>query len=174
MHRRLRKVEIDMPVVATRVKELLDQHFICYETIPHVTDYTALESAEHTHTSGHQYAKAVVLYAEDTMIMAVVPAHHHVSLAVARSYLGVGFVKLAKEWRIRGHFPDCDLGAIPPFGNLYEMRTLMLPELSENPTITFNAGSHEMAISCSSSDYETLVNPEYVANLSEAWTGGES
>ena len=156
-----------MSVVAERVKHVLDEHFVCYETTPHVTDYTALETSEHTHTPGRAFAKAVILYADHDLVMAVVPAHHLVDLEAARQHLGARHVKLAREWRIKHHFPDCDSGAIPPFGNLYGMRVLVSPITERNAEITFNAGSHEMVISMSYVDYHNLVQPETVRRLSQ-------
>ncbi|MEM7167355.1 MAG: YbaK/EbsC family protein [Planctomycetota bacterium] len=161
-----------MSVVADRVKHVLDEHFVCYETLPHVTDYTALETSEHTHTPGNAFAKAVILLVEHELVMAVIPAHHHVDLESVRRYLGARHIKLAREWRIRHHFKDCDPGAIPPFGNLYGMRVLVSPVTEQNHAITFNAGSHEMVISISYDDYRTLVRPERVPELSSPWRGG--
>lgn len=160
-----------MSVVADRVKHVLDEHFVCYETQPHVTDYTALETSEHTHTPGKAFAKAVILFADHELLMAVIPAHHHVNLGTVQRYLRAKHVKLAREWRIRHHFKDCDTGAIPPFGNLYGMRVLVSPVTESNDVITFNAGSHEMVISISYEDYNALVRPESVPNLSSLWEG---
>lgn len=160
-----------MSVVADRVKTTLDQHFVCYETRPHVTDFTALETAEHTHTPGDAFAKAVIILGDGELIMTVVPAHHHVALERLGRKLRLRHVKLAREWRLRSHFPDCDLGAIPPFGNLYGMKTLVSPVVAGNETIVFNAGSHEMVISMSYEDYERLVGPKVIRDLSSPWQG---
>lgn len=160
-----------MSVVADRVKNFLDEHFVCYETVPHETDYTALETAEHTHTPGIAFAKAVIVLADGEFVMAVIPAHHHVDLEVVRRHLVVDHIKLAKEWRLRSHFPDCDLGAIPPFGGLYDMPTLLCPDLAENKTLTFNAGSHEMVISMAAEDYQKLVKPTKVRRISKTFQG---
>ena len=65
-----------MSVVAERVKEFLDQHYVCYETVPHPTDFTANETAEHTHTPGRHFAKAVIVSADEEILMVVLPAHH--------------------------------------------------------------------------------------------------
>ncbi|MCA8960310.1 MAG: YbaK/EbsC family protein [Planctomycetes bacterium] len=156
-----------MSVVADRIKQTLDRHYVCYETIPHVTDFTALETSEHTHVPGHEFAKAVIALVDHRdAVMAVIPAPEHVDLDVLRAYLGASAIKLAKEWRIRHWFPDCDPGAIPPFGNLYGMPVFIAPSLCENDRITFNAGSHEMVIQLSTSDYEELVDPIVVRGLS--------
>ena len=154
-----------MSVVAQRVQDLLDANMICYETRAHVTDYTALETAEHTHTPGKAFAKAVIVLADQELVMAVVAAPEHVDLDVLQRHLGADHIKLAKEWRIRSHFPDCDRGAIPPFGNLYDMPVYLCPTIAKNDLITFNAGSHEMVISLSYRDYEELVRPKKVAKL---------
>lgn len=158
-----------MSVVAQRVKRVLDQHFVCYETVPHVTDFTALETAEHAHISGRAFAKAVIVVADGKIVMVVVPAHHRVDLDMLRVRLHAKHVKLAREWRIRRLFPDCDLGAIPPFGSLYDLPVVISPNLATNETIAFNAGSHEMVITISYADYERLVKPTVLRGISRRW-----
>ncbi len=146
-----------MSVVAKRVKEFLDQHFVCYETIPHITDFTASETAEHTHTPGRAFAKAVMVSLDGTPAMVVLPSHHVLDLADLRRALLARDIKLCGEKQIRSLFPDCDLGAIPPFGNLYGMEVYLSPSLRRCKKITFNAGSHEMVIRMSYVDYRELV-----------------
>ncbi len=148
-----------MSVVANRVQEFLDLNLICYETLPHVTDFTAMETSEHTHTPGRAFAKAVIIETIRNEVMLVLPADHEVSLDSVRWALHTPEVGLAPESRLRRIFRDCDRGAIPPFGNLYGLEVFVSPRLLENETITFNAGSHEMAIRMSRADYIKLVDP---------------
>ena len=154
-----------MSVVSKKLQSFLDQHHICYETVPHVTDFTALETSEHTHTPGRSFAKAVLVTVptgphSDALVMLVLPADHRVDLVDVQRRLRSGRVSLAPESRIARLLRDCDRGAIPPFGNLYGLRVLVCPSLLDEETITFNAGSHEMAIRVSTSDYLRLVRPE--------------
>ncbi len=148
-----------MSVVSKRLKALLDKHLVCYETVPHVSDFTAQETSEHTHTPGRSFAKAVLVTIPHELVMLVLPADHVVDLIDLQRAVRSGPVKLASEHRIDRIFRDCDRGAIPPFGNLYDMRVFICPSLLDRETITFNAGSHEMAIRVSTEDYARLVRP---------------
>ncbi len=148
-----------MSVVANRIQDFLNHNLICYETLPHVTDFTAMETSEHTHTPGRSFAKAVVVETIRNAVMLVLPADHEVELESVRWALHSPEVSLAPESRLRRIFRDCDRGAIPPFGNLYGLEVFVSPCVLSNETITFNAGSHEMAIRMSKADYVTLVDP---------------
>ena len=148
-----------MPVVSPRLQQYLDDHRICYETLPHRTDFTALETSEHTHTPGGSFAKAVIIETCRAEAMLVLPADHEVELNRLISSLHSPEVNLVSEGRIRRIFRDCDRGAIPPFGNLYGLEVFASPKLLHNETVTFNAGSHEMAIRMSRADYVELVHP---------------
>ena len=158
-----------MTVVAQRVKKVLDENLLCYDTIPHVTDFTALESAEHTHVSGKAFAKAVIVWVDQEFVMAVVPAHQRVNLQTLQQHLGAKHIKLARESRLKRHFPDCDLGAIPPFGSLYDMPVFVSRQLLSNESVAFNAGSHEMVITMSMQDYLQITRPQVLAHLSKPW-----
>ena len=146
-------------VIAPRVQEFLDEHRICYETLPHLTDFTAQETAEHTHTPGDAFAKAVIIETERGEVMLVLPADHEVELDRVERALRSSDADLVPENRLKRIFRDCDRGAIPPFGNLYGLEVFAAPTLLQNPTLTFNAGSHEMAIRMSRADYVELVDP---------------
>lgn len=145
-----------------RLRSLLESGGVAYETIHHVPDYTAQETASHTHTKGREFAKPVVLRADDRYVMAVVPAHRRVNLDRAREAIGARKVRLATEEEIRELFPDSDVGAEPPFGNLYDLPVYASPELAEHERITFNAGSHEECVRMRWADYERLVRPVVV------------
>lgn len=148
-----------MPVVSGRVQRFLDREHVCYELVPHVTDFTSLETSEHTHTPGRAFAKAVIVVADDRVVMCVVCADHIVELPRVGRTLNTSDVHLVSEFRLRRIFPDCERGAIPPFGNLYGLPVFASQRLMRNHTITCNAGSHEMAIRISTEDYRRLVRP---------------
>jgi len=148
-----------MSVVASRVQQFLDQHYICYETVPHLTDFTAMETSEHTHTPGRALAKAVVIRTDRQQLMLVLPADHRIEFDEVSRALNTECARLVKERSLKKIFSDCDCGAIPPFGNLYQLEVFICPDLLENQRITFNAGSHQMAIRMSMRDYQQLVSP---------------
>ncbi len=148
-----------MSVVASRVQQFLDQHYVCYETVPHLTDFTAMETSEHTHTPGRAFAKAVVIRTDRQQLMLVLPADHLVAFEEVSRALNTECARLVKERALKKIFSDCDRGAIPPFGNLYQLEVFISPDLLNNQRITFNAGSHQMAIRMSMRDYQQLVSP---------------
>jgi len=148
-----------MSVVASHVQQFLDQHYVCYETVPHLTDFTAMETSEHTHTPGRAFAKAVVIRTDRQQLMLVLPADHLVAFEEVSRALNTECARLVKERALKKIFSDCDRGAIPPFGNLYQLEVFISPDLLNNQRITFNAGSHQMAIRMSMRDYQQLVSP---------------
>ena len=145
-----------------RLLALLDSHGIAYERVRHPRDYTAQETAAHTHTPGREFAKAVLLRLSDGHAMAVLPAHHRVDLERLGAALGGREVELASEPQIAELCPDCEVGALPPFGNLYGLPVYASPALASNERITCVAGSHADVIRLAWSDYERLVQPQIV------------
>ena len=148
-----------MTQIAERVKKFLDKDGVRYAVVPHERDYTAQETAHHTHTPAHAFAKAVVARAGERYVMAVVPAHHEVDLERLSEVHGHQPVELASEAEIEKLCPDCDVGAVPPFGNLYDMAVYASPLLGETGEITFVGGSHSHAIRLAWRDWERLVGP---------------
>jgi Ala-tRNA(Pro) deacylase len=146
--------------IAQRVRKLLDDERVAYETIHHEEDFTAPETAPHTHTPGRAFAKAVVVRVGDEYAMAVLPAHHDINFERLSEILGHKRVKLASEKQIKKLCPDCEAGAVPPFGNLYDLPVYASPILAESEKITVVAGSHSEAVRLAWRDYETLVKPE--------------
>ena len=153
-----------MPV-ARRIKEMLAERGIAFESIPHKPAHTAQTLAEAEHVSGHEHAKSVILRAGDELVMFVLPACYNLDLDAAEGILGQE-TKLAEEAEFAGRFPDCELGAIPPFGNLYNIPVYVAKALSEDEEIVFNAGTHTDVIKMSYEDLERLVKP-VVADFSE-------
>lgn len=148
-----------MTEIADRVQTLLDQHKVAYETIHHVTDYTAMETAQHTHTPGSQFAKAVVVRVGEGHAMAVLPAHQMVDLERLGEVLGHREVEFASEDELGKLCPDCEVGAVPPFGNLYDLPVVASPLLAEHDQITVVAGGHSDVIRLAYRDFEALVKP---------------
>lgn len=142
-----------------RVTQMLEDEQVNYEVVHHHVDYTAQETAADTHTPGREFAKTVVLGLPGGHAMAVVPALFKVDLEKIRQGIGTRQVRLADEESMERLCPDCDVGAEPPFGNLYDLPVFVDPNLTKDEYITFNGGTHEDAIRMRFSDYERLVRP---------------
>jgi len=149
-----------MPV--HKLKEFLDSNKVKYVTISHSMAYTAKEIAASAHVPEKELAKTVVLKIDGKMAMAVLPASHKVDFDRLKGTLGAGSVELASEVEFKDRFSDCDIGAMPPFGNLYGMEVFVADSLAEDKEIAFNAGSHTELIKLSYGDFERLVKPKVV------------
>lgn len=149
-----------MPIA--RIREYLDLHRIKYQRISHSPAYTAQEVASRAHVSGWDLAKTVVVKLDDELVLAVLPASEHIDLSFLADILGSEKVSLATEDDFIEKFPGCDLGAIPPFGNLYGFKVYVAPELAEDDFIFFSAGTHTELIRMAYDDFEWLVEPEMV------------
>jgi len=150
-----------MPV--RKLREFLDTHKIKYVTIRHSQAFTAQEVAARAHIPGKEMAKTVIVNVDGRLAMAVLPASSMVDLDLLREVLGVKKVELATEREFRTQFPDCDAGAMPPFGNLYGLDVFVSPRLAEDHEIAFNAGTHTELIRMSYEDFERLVRPKVLA-----------
>ncbi len=147
-----------MPI--RKLKEFLDSHNIKYVTLTHSKAYTAQEVAQAAHLPGRQIAKTVMVKMDGKMAMAVLPATHKIDLERLKAAAAAGAVELAHESDFRDAFPECEVGAMPPFGNLYGMPVLVDRRLSEDTDISFNAGSHIELIQLPYKDFERLVAPK--------------
>ena len=141
------------------LKEFLDAMGVQYITIPHRPTYTAMEVAESAHVAGREMAKTVIVDLDGRLAMAVLPATHHVSLERLGRSLGAQRVGIAREGEFRSGFPGCEVGAMPPFGNLFDMEVLVDPRLAEDEEIAFNAGTHTEVVRMAYRDFERLVHP---------------
>lgn len=144
---------------ARKLKELLDHEHIPYLSILHNPAYTAQEVAESAHVPGREMAKTVILRIEGRMAMAVLPANRKILLPELRRELGTDDVQFATEAEFRAAFPDCEVGAMPPFGNLYGMEVYVAPGLVQDEQIAFNAGTHTEVLQLAYRDFERLVHP---------------
>lgn len=150
-----------MPV--RKLKEFLDREKVKYVSIVHSPAYTAQEVAQSAHITGREMAKVVIVELDGRMAMAVLPANRKVVLQELRELTGSEEVKFASEADFRQQFPDCETGAMPPFGNLYGMDVYMAQALSENDQIAFNAGTHTEIIKMAFLDFERLVQPKVIS-----------
>ena len=145
--------------IPTRLKTLLDQNKIPYSVMSHQTTYTAQGTATTMQISAKELAKTVVVWADEEMILAVLPGPRHVKLHELRAELGKS-VRLASEQEFGSHFPDCEAGAMPPIGSLYNLPVYVDESLADDEEIVFNAGTHHDAIRMRYDDFVRLVKPK--------------
>jgi Ala-tRNA(Pro) deacylase len=142
---------------------LHDQH-IPFETIHHARALTAQETAASAHISGSQLAKTVVVKLDGRLAMVVVPADHRVHMGLLQKATGANSAELATEAQFSDRFPDCEVGAMPPFGNLYDMDVYVDDTLAPaaDAKIAFNAGTHTDVLRMSYREFERLVQPKQI------------
>ena len=140
-----------------KLKEFLDKNHVKYVTIIHSTAYTAQEIAAQAHVRGRELAKTVIVKIDGKMAMAVLPASQRVDFNLLKTASGAAAVELAGESEFKSLFPDCDAGAMPPFGNLYGVPVFVDTALAEDEEIAFNAGTHSELVRLPYRDFERLV-----------------
>ncbi len=143
-----------------RMKKFLDDQAVKYVKITHSLAYTAQEIAESAHIHGKELAKTIIVLIDGKMAMAVLPAMYSIRFDNFRKSIGATTVQLASEEQFKNAFPDCEVGAMPPFGNLYGMDVYVDDHLTKDKEIAFNAGSHFELIRMSYEDFGKLVNPK--------------
>ena len=143
----------------------LDDNKVKYVTIRHSIAYTAQQIAESAHIPGNEMAKTVMVKLDDRLAMAVLRSTDKVDVDLLRGAAGSTKAELATEVQFQGMFPGVELGAMPPFGNLYDMAVYVDEGLTRDQRIAFNAGSHSELIQLDYADFERLVQPT-VANFS--------
>ena len=149
-------------MLATKLKEYLDSHHVKYATLSHTPAYTAGEIAAEAHISGKEMAKTVMVKVDGKLAMAVLPAPNKVNFQLLQEATGAKTVELAKEQEFKDQFPDCEVGAMPPFGNLYDMDVYVEEALSWDEVIGFNAGTHSEIVKLAYKDFENLVHPKVI------------
>lgn len=149
-----------MPV--QKLKNFLDEHRVKYVSIYHSSAYTAQEIAQASHVPGREMAKTVMVKLDGNLAMVVLPASRHVNFPHLLEATGASTAVLATEEEFRDRFQGCELGAMPPFGNLYGLPVFVSQALTEEKDIVFNAGSHTEIIRLSFQDYSHLVAPRLI------------
>ena len=147
-------------MLSPRLHHFLDERHAAYTTLSHERTITAQETANSVHIGNRHFAKTVMLKVGGDLAMMVMPAAYRIDLTRLSRALGGSEVELAQESDFRDAFPDCELGAMPPFGNLYGMPVYVDARLSEHPEIAFNAGSHTDLVRMPYAEFEQLVKPE--------------
>jgi Ala-tRNA(Pro) deacylase len=141
------------------LQAFLDNQGAKYVTVSHSLAYTAPEVAASAHVSGRDFAKTVIVMIEDQMAMVALPANRQLVLSELCELLDTSHVRLATEAEYRDVFPDCEVGAMPPFGHLYGLMTYVTANLADEPEIAFNGGTHTEVIKMAYEDFERLVKP---------------
>ncbi|MBI5415412.1 MAG: YbaK/EbsC family protein [Candidatus Omnitrophica bacterium] len=160
-----------MPIA--KLKRYLEDNKIKYEVIGHTTAYTAQGVAQSAHIPGKEIAKTVIVKVDGEdgrMAMVVLPASYKVDLVHLKELIGVESVELATEDEFGDMFPDCEIGAMPPFGGLYHLPVYVARKLSADEEIAFNAGNHRELIRMKYRDFERLVKPK-VFDLTAVYSG---
>jgi Ala-tRNA(Pro) deacylase len=148
---------------AQKLKEFLDGRGVKYVTVSHSLAYTAQEVAASAHVSGKEMAKTLVVKLDGKMALFALPASEKLNMQRVGQETGAKTVELATEAEFGSLFPGCELGAMPPFGNLYGLDTYVTDSLARDPEIAFNAGTHTEVIRMAYADFERLVTPKRIA-----------
>jgi Ala-tRNA(Pro) deacylase len=151
-----------MPLLP-RLELYLQANHIPFTHSTHPLAFTAEEVAHAERVSGRMIAKTVVLMADGNFVMVVLPADSLVDLHELHRLLGASHVRLATEQELADLFPDCDLGAMPPFGNLYGLPVYADSSFAHQPVIAFNGGTHRDIVYMRFVDFQRAVDPVLVA-----------
>ena len=150
-------------MISAKLKDYLDNAGVHYTGHPHYPAYTSQEIAHSVHVPGREMVKSVVLKADDgTLVLAALSANDAANLDILRDAIGCRVLRLASEAEFIDAFPTCKPGAMPPFGNIFDLPTYCEATLSANEEIEFNAGTHDETIRMRFEDYEVLVNPKMI------------
>ena len=144
------------------LREYLDKNGVKYIVISHSPAFTAQGIAAVAHVPGKELAKTVVVKLDGELAMAVLPASFHVDLGLLKSTTDAKTTELASEEEFKDHFPECETGAMPPFGNLYGMNVFVDEGLSKDKEIAFNACSHRELIRLPWEDFQRLAKPRVI------------
>lgn len=145
--------------IPNQIKKFLDAHDIRYRHFTHPQAFTASETAEAQHVSGRDLAKAVVVMADDRLMLAVVPANDRLDVEKLSHLAGASSIRLAREDEFEEIFAGCEVGAEPPFGTLFKLPVWLDASFEDHRDIIFNAGTHTDTIQMSIEDYEEIEKP---------------
>ena len=147
--------------IPKRLIECLTRNNVRFEILHHTESFSAQGIAEAEHIKAEHHAKVVMVRAGEQHLMVVVPADRRVDLEKVEQITG-RVVSLDTEFEFKSFFPDCQVGTMPPFGNLYDLPTFVDTSLTHEDYIVFEAGTHTEAINLSYAHYEQIVNPQIV------------
>jgi Ala-tRNA(Pro) deacylase len=150
-----------------RLRSFLESHHAEYTLSVHPKAFTAREVAHAEHLPPREVAKTVVVFGDAEYHLVVIPANKLVDFQELRPALGLSQVRLATEDELRTLFPDCELGAMPPFGGLYGLTVYVDSSLAGEPEIAFNAGTHREVIHMRTAEFRRVVKPGIVSLVRE-------
>lgn len=154
-------------VILNKLKAMLDDAKVSYEVYNHALAYTAQEIAAKQHFPGDEMAKVVMFEVDERLVMGVLRGNDKMNLNTARQSLGANRIRMATEEEFVSRFPECEIGAMPPFGNLFGLEVFVDPALEADEYIYFNAGNHVQTVRLKYKDFTRLVKPQ-IARLVEA------
>jgi Ala-tRNA(Pro) deacylase len=146
-----------MPV--EKLKKFLDENQIKFTICSHSTAYTAQEIAAKTHISGDIFAKTVMIKIDGKLAMAILPASYHIDIDLLKKQIGAKNLRLAYESEFKDIFPNCDVGSMPPFGNLWDLGVFVAESIAYSDEIAFSAGTHNEIMKMNYKDFDRLVKP---------------
>ena len=159
--------------ISQKLKNYLDEEDVHYDVLTHPEAITALETAQSLHVPGKQVAKVIMVMVGEKVVMTVLPSNWKVGFNQLKDVFQTSHVRLATEEEFNRLFPDCEVGAIPPFGNLYGLEVYVDCSLTEDEEIVFHAGTHHEAIKMRYQDFATLVGPVVEAFHLPSWKVSE-
>lgn len=146
----------------TKIQDLLKHEEVPFKSIWHPIAYSAQKTAAFSHVSGKEFAKPVMMKVDGRLCMVVVPGSSQVNMNLLREATGAKEIRIASESEFKDLFPDCEVGAMPPFGHLYGIPTFVSDSLSDDELISFNAGTHNELIEMTYRDYAKLEHPRVI------------
>lgn len=149
-------------MLASKLKQYLDKNHVHYVSIPHASSYTAQQTAQIAHIPGKELAKTVIVKVNGQFKLIVLPACSQLNFKTLETELGSKKVELARESEFKSLFPECELGAMPPFGNLYNIETYVSKDLHDDKKIAFNGGSHNELVQLDYEDFKKLAHPKEI------------
>jgi Ala-tRNA(Pro) deacylase len=152
--------------IPQRIRDYLDSQNVPYETLHHSQAFTAQEVAHSLHVSGKKCVKAVVASGDNNLVIVVMPASHRLNIQELKSALKANLLEMLVESELVELFPDCDLGAVPPLGNLYGIEVWVDRAVANAEKVLFCAGTHEDCIRMRYSDFAKVTRP-YLGHFSE-------
>ncbi len=138
----------------------MHNHDIAYKTISHSRAYTASQCAQAAHIEGNCFAKSIVVKLDGKFALVAIPAHIRLDLDQLKRETQAKHVEIAKEFEFQDRFTDCEVGAIPLFGELYGMDVYLADSLAHKEWFVFNAGNHNQLLKIRSEDFLNLVHPK--------------
>lgn len=151
-------------MISQQIRKFLENHHVKYSVINHPTAYTASQIAQSAHIPGRQLAKVVVVKIDDKLAIVTLPAHTHLDIDNIKKISCGKKVKLAREHEFNTEFPGCEVGAMPPFGELYDMDVYFADSLTQQDWLAFNGGTHSDLLKIDCKELLKLIHPKLLPN----------